>query len=135
VELQQRLWPVTFVEETNLASLVVEIRPALRDTASHPVFVRTIYGHGYRFVGPLTEDDGPPLSGRPLATPGLVVDNREVILLEGANIIGRAFDATVSNRRRNLRSSSPSDIAVATGIGDGCMGRRRDTVPSVGPVC
>ena len=29
-ELQEHLWPSTFVEETNLASLVVEIRRALR---------------------------------------------------------------------------------------------------------
>ena len=50
-ELQQRLWPSTFVEETNLASLVAEIRRALRDAAAGPKFVRTIYGFGYQFVG------------------------------------------------------------------------------------
>ena len=35
-ELQQVLWPSTFVEETNLAGLVLEIRRALRDSASDP---------------------------------------------------------------------------------------------------
>ena len=37
-------WPATFVEETNLAGLVLEIRRALRDTASSPQFVKTVYG-------------------------------------------------------------------------------------------
>ena len=55
-ELQQHLWPSTFVEETNLAGLVAEIRRALRDSASSPVFVRTVYGFGYRFVGEVTVD-------------------------------------------------------------------------------
>ena len=55
-ELQQHLWPSTFVEETNLAGLVAEIRRALRDSASSPMFVRTVYGFGYRFVGDVTVD-------------------------------------------------------------------------------
>ena len=55
-ELQQHLWPSTFVEETNVAGLVAEIRRALRDTASSPMFVRTVYGFGYRFVGDVTID-------------------------------------------------------------------------------
>ena len=43
VELQQRLWPCIFVEETNLATLVAEIRRALRDSAANQRFVRTVY--------------------------------------------------------------------------------------------
>src|SRR5689334_2657197 len=35
-EFQERLWPSTFVEETNLASLVAEIRRALSDDAASP---------------------------------------------------------------------------------------------------
>ena len=40
-ELQQQLWPATFVLETNVAGLIAEIRRALRDTADSPSFVRT----------------------------------------------------------------------------------------------
>src|SRR5688572_26940475 len=54
-ELQERLWPSTFVEETNLAGLVAEIRRALDDSATEPVFVRTVYRFGYRFVGDAVE--------------------------------------------------------------------------------
>jgi DNA-binding winged helix-turn-helix (wHTH) protein len=113
-ELQQQLWPATFVEETNLASLVVEIRRALRDTAARPVFVRTIYGYGYRFVGAVTESEGTPSSGRAPATPCLVVDSREVMLMDGANVIGRAPDAAVVIDARGV-SRHHARVLIAQG--------------------
>src|SRR5688572_7523847 len=48
-ELQERLWPATFVVEKNLANLVSEIRDALGDNASHPQFIRTVPRFGYAF--------------------------------------------------------------------------------------
>jgi DNA-binding winged helix-turn-helix (wHTH) protein len=94
-ELQEQLWPSTFVEETNLAGLIVEIRRALRDSASNPGFVRTVYGFGYRFIGAVIEEAGPSWSGLPPIAPRLVIDGRDVILMEGPNVIGRATDATI----------------------------------------
>jgi DNA-binding winged helix-turn-helix (wHTH) protein len=93
-ELQERLWPSTFVEETNLAGLVAEIRRALQDSATEPVFLRTVYGFGYRFVSDVVESGaakGAPAGPRP----GLVFDNRYLVLMEGVNVIGRAPDATI----------------------------------------
>ena len=98
-ELQQQLWPTTFVEETNLAGLVAEIRRALRDPAATPRFVRTVYGFGYRFVGDVSLDAAPP--GPPARSSAsrtsryLVFERRELMLMEGANVIGRAPDATI----------------------------------------
>jgi DNA-binding winged helix-turn-helix (wHTH) protein len=94
-ELQERLWPSTFVEETNLAGLVAEIRRALRDSATRPAFLRTVYRFGYRFVGEVVDDHAArpaaPLGPRPY----LVFENRQTVLLEGPNVIGRAPDATI----------------------------------------
>src|SRR5262249_12477000 len=59
-ELQQTLWPSTFVLETNLASLIAEIRRALHDDAAKPQFVRTIHRFGYRFVGHVDESAAIP---------------------------------------------------------------------------
>jgi DNA-binding winged helix-turn-helix (wHTH) protein len=101
-DLQQHLWPSTFVEETNLAGLVLEIRRALRDTASSPQFVRTVYGFGYRFVADVTEEATPPRSRHNPVTSCLMVDNRSLILMEGANVIGRAPDATISIEARGV---------------------------------
>jgi DNA-binding winged helix-turn-helix (wHTH) protein len=101
-ELQQQLWPSTFVEETNLASLVVEIRRALRDTAASPGFVRTVYGFGYRFVADVTEDDEPSRSAAAAVPSCLVHENRCLILMEGGNVIGRAPDAAISIDARGV---------------------------------
>jgi DNA-binding winged helix-turn-helix (wHTH) protein len=88
-ELQERLWPSTFVEETNLAGLVAEIRKALGDSAANPSFVRTIYGFGYRFVAELTVETRVAQPPSPRRRPCLVLEKREIGLIEGANIIGR----------------------------------------------
>jgi DNA-binding winged helix-turn-helix (wHTH) protein len=88
-ELQERLWPSTFVEETNLAGLVAEIRRALRDSASSPAFVRTVYGFGYRFVGDVTIEAATTRGEPRRVKPCLLLDMREIALMEGANVIGR----------------------------------------------
>ena len=113
-ELQQHLWPSTFVEETNVAGLVAEIRRALGDSASSPKFVRTVYGFGYRFVGEVAEDT-PSL--RPvLARVKLfvVVGQREIVLMEGSNVIGREPPATIQVDGRGL-SRSHARIQVSGG--------------------
>jgi DNA-binding winged helix-turn-helix (wHTH) protein len=93
-ELMQRLWPSTFVEETNIAGLIAEIRRVLHDQASDPAFVRTVYGFGYQFVGEIAAGAAP---AKPLTRVKryLVSDERQMPLMEGANIIGRADDATI----------------------------------------
>jgi len=48
-ELQNRLWPDTFVVEKNLANLISEIREALGDDRSDPRFIRTVPRYGYAF--------------------------------------------------------------------------------------
>ena len=94
-ELQDRLWPSTFVQETNLAGLVAEIRRSLRDDAARPAFVRTVYRFGYRFVGEVKEAGRAPRSAEPRVKLCLLVENRQVVLMEGPNVIGRAPDATI----------------------------------------
>lgn len=49
IELQDRLWPRTFVVEKNLTNLVGEIREALGDDPAHPRFIRTVHRFGYAF--------------------------------------------------------------------------------------
>jgi DNA-binding winged helix-turn-helix (wHTH) protein/dipeptidyl aminopeptidase/acylaminoacyl peptidase len=53
-ELQQRLWPDTFVDvERNLNTAVNKIREVLGDSAEAPRFVETLPRRGYRFVAPV----------------------------------------------------------------------------------
>ena len=51
-ELQDRLWPGTFVVEKNLTNLVSEIREALGDDRRVPRFIRTVHRFGYAFREP-----------------------------------------------------------------------------------
>ncbi len=95
VELQERLWPATFVEETNLAGLVAEIRRGLDDSASQPVLLRTVHRFGYRFVGEVVETTAAKPAPPPGPRPCLVDENRHIVLMEGVNVIGRTPDATI----------------------------------------
>jgi TolB-like protein/DNA-binding winged helix-turn-helix (wHTH) protein/Tfp pilus assembly protein PilF len=54
-DLQERLWPDTFVTEGNLATAVADLRSALGDDRREPRFIRTLYGFGYSFAAPTTE--------------------------------------------------------------------------------
>ena len=94
-ELQERLWPSTFVEETNVAGLVAEIRRALRDEAARPTFVRTVHRFGYRFVGEVVEGATAPRAAAASTRLCIVLEHRQMRLLEGANVIGRDEDATI----------------------------------------
>lgn len=53
-DLQQRLWPETFVAEANLSNLITEIRQALDDPSRTPRYIRTVHRIGYAFCGEAT---------------------------------------------------------------------------------
>ncbi len=114
-ELLERLWPSTFVEETNLAGLVAEIRRALRDSATSPVFLRTVYRFGYRFVGEVEESKATTRAAPSGPRPCLLFENRQIVLLEGSNVIGRAPDSTVRCEAPGV-SRHHARILVASGV-------------------
>jgi TolB-like protein len=49
-ELMTRLWPDTFVEESNLTYTIVQLRKTLGDDAREPRYIETIPKRGYRFI-------------------------------------------------------------------------------------
>src|SRR4029434_6027566 len=56
-EIHAALWPDTFVSETNLANLVVEIRAALGDDVHASRVVRTVPRFGYAFCAEARSED------------------------------------------------------------------------------
>ena len=106
-DLQESLWPDTFVLEANLANLVAELRSAIGDSARRPVFIRTIHRFGYAFSGPVQGDT--PTSGASLVADGeppvfyVAWGGEHVLLGQGEHRVGRSPDSTVW-----LRSSSVS---------------------------
>jgi DNA-binding winged helix-turn-helix (wHTH) protein len=94
-DLHTHLWPTTYVLETNLASLIAEIRRVLEDSADKPRFVRTMHRFGYRFVGDLRVASVAVAAPGPAIRCWLLSEARQVPLQQGDNIVGRAPDAAV----------------------------------------
>jgi DNA-binding winged helix-turn-helix (wHTH) protein len=92
-DLQERLWPETFVQETNIAGLIAEIRRNLRDPIETPLFIRTVHRIGYRFAGDVTVEESAPSVAR--SRFHLAMDDRRFFLMDGTNVIGRAPEAAV----------------------------------------
>src|SRR6185503_13286635 len=57
-DIKKHLWPETFVSDTNLPTLIAEIRDAIGDDGRRARFVRTVYGFGYSFVGDAVDSGG-----------------------------------------------------------------------------
>lgn len=113
-DLQERLWPGTFVVEKNLANLIGEIRDAIGDDPSNPRFIRTVHRFGYAF-----RDTVPRGVVDPSANCGDEVSfrlkwmNGRVTLEEGEHVLGRDPDvdiflnsAGVSRRHARIRISA-----------------------------
>ena len=128
-ELQDRLWPSTFVSEANLPSLVAEVRQALGDTPQHPKFVRTAHRFGYAFCADLGDTPDAPV--RPAATTlmWLINDGRRLPLRLGENILGRDEDGimldspTVSRRHARILIGETDAVLEDLGSKNGTFHR------------
>jgi DNA-binding winged helix-turn-helix (wHTH) protein len=125
--IRDRMWPGTFVSESTLATVVNEVRAALGDDPKHPRFIRTVRGHGYAFFGE-TVSGAPevPRSPRRGVSCRLVLDDREVALREGENLLGREEDGvlwidapTVSRRHARIVVAGGSAVLEDLGSKNG----------------
>jgi DNA-binding winged helix-turn-helix (wHTH) protein len=116
-ELQERLWPDTFVAEANLSNLVAEIREAIGDRARAPRFVRTVHGFGYAFCGEATAT-GTPSAPIPSPVCSLSWGQRLFQLCAGEHIIGRdvsadvRLDASTVSRRHARLVINPGSVRL-----------------------
>lgn len=91
-DLQDRLWPETYVVEANLANLVGEIRAALGDDPRRPRYVRTVHRFGYAFQEAGSAVEGAAASGTICR---LIWKGGRATLSEGEHILGRDADASI----------------------------------------
>jgi DNA-binding winged helix-turn-helix (wHTH) protein len=87
-EIQERLWPDTFVSESSLTGLVAQVRKALDDDRRQERFLRTVHGFGYAFIGQVT-------LGSAAATARLVWEDAVFELRPGEHVLGRSEEAQV----------------------------------------
>jgi DNA-binding winged helix-turn-helix (wHTH) protein len=96
-ELYDALWPSTFVCETNLASIISEVRRALGDEARASQYIRTIHGFGYAFCGEVVSS-----VATKSAVAMLLCGEGNHLLYEGENLIGRADGCSVVIAARTI---------------------------------
>ncbi len=119
-ELQETLWPDTFVVEANLANLVAELREGMGEKGHRDGCLRTVHGFGYAFSG-----DAAPESGVRVGIVSavfLVRDGRPIPLATGESVLGRDPDAAVfvddtTVSRRHARVTVTGSEAVLEDLG------------------
>jgi DNA-binding winged helix-turn-helix (wHTH) protein len=121
--IRDRLWPRTFVSESNLTTLAAQLRRALGDDER---FIRTVHGFGYAFDGDAAslepQPTGGPASPGGLAGPSLLWQDQVFALVEGENLLGREPDAHVlvdvpGVSRRHARIIVDGSEAVVEDLG------------------
>lgn len=95
-QIHEKIWPGTFVSDSTLTSLLVEVRDVIGDEARRPLYVRTVHGFGYAFCGSAAEV-------REAATPGkvrktscwILCAGKRTAVEPGETVIGRDPDVEV----------------------------------------
>jgi DNA-binding winged helix-turn-helix (wHTH) protein len=130
-ELQDRVWPDTFVLEANLPNLIAEIRRGLDDTRRPYRYVRTVHGFGYSFCGAVEDLDPARAAPSPSAFVYRVRwDAGSAALRDGEHVLGRdpradvQLDATsVSRYHARLRLSDGHVVIEDMGSRNGTFVR------------
>jgi DNA-binding winged helix-turn-helix (wHTH) protein len=134
-DLQDRLWPKTYVAETSLRRVMAELRAALGDDERRPRFIRNVRGFGYAFCGDAEEETGRRRETQASIACRLEWGRREIALHEGENLLGRSDDAVViidsaSVSRRHARIVVAEDRVTIEDLGSkngtSVSGRRID---------
>jgi DNA-binding winged helix-turn-helix (wHTH) protein len=122
-ELQQRLWPATFVDEANLTVLVSELRSALDDDPRQARYVRTVHGFGYAFAAEIQRDGRASDLRVAGSTDWWLLWSQGQIRLDGReHIVGRDAAASVrldagSVSRRHARLVLEDDSGMLEDLG------------------
>lgn len=123
-ELSERLWPDSFVVDTNLSNLVGEVRAALGDDARRPRFVRTLHQFGYAFSAEAVDHSGSAAQTTFVAR--LQWRGGRADLSEGEHVIGReevltvCLDGpTVSRRHARIRVTGQEAVLEDLGSKNG----------------
>jgi DNA-binding winged helix-turn-helix (wHTH) protein len=138
-ELHDLLWPATFVVESNLATLVNEVRRALGDSAEEPRFVRTVPRFGYAFCGEVVADPAALTTQPGGASCWLILDSKRIELAQGENLVGRDPRAeawidlpTVSRRHARIMIAAGAARLEDLGSKNGtCLRGKRVEAPEV----
>jgi FHA domain len=136
-ELDELLWPSSFVARSSLGRIVTELRAALGDDAQAPQLVRTVHAVGYAFCGAV-EQVGETAPAHIVAV-ALLWGSRSVTLTGGEHLLGRGpqcdvlIDAPgVSRSHARIRVGTDATTIADLGSKNGTyVNRRRIAGPTV----
>ena len=126
-ELQDALWPRVFVSETNLFTLISEVRSAIEDDARQPQFVRTVHGIGYAFSGETVDISDVDRNDSASSAWELVWENRRFQLAIGERVIGRDADADVTLDSTNVSRQHARLVVSGDGVTVEDLGSKNGT--------
>lgn len=90
-ELDELLWPRSYVARSSLGRLVTELRTAVGDDARAPRIIRTAHGVGYAFCAEVA-----PVPAKPGGAALLLVWRGQPFpLSDGAHLLGRELDCSI----------------------------------------
>ena len=122
-EVHERLWPGTFVTDSNLTGLVKELRKVLEDNDPDAPVIRTVHRVGYA-CGLEVEADRPESE----TWHWLVLNGRRFILQHQENIVGRDPGSDVwvnvpgiSRRHARITIDGPAVLLEDLGSKNGTM--------------
>lgn len=116
-QLQDILWPNTFVIEANLQHLIGTIRSALHEDPRRPRFVRTVHRYGYAFGGPVSAVHAGTGTGSGMRCELRWAAGTDT-LLQGEHVIGRdpvadiVIDSSTVSRRHARIVVCPGSVTV-----------------------
>jgi DNA-binding winged helix-turn-helix (wHTH) protein len=121
-DLQEELWPKTYVSERSLARLVADLRVAMGDRTPTPRLIRTVHGFGYAFCGQVAGAARRPRERSSDFHCRLSWGDREIALVEGENVLGRDPDVAVwidlnSVSRHHARVVVTDEVALLEDLG------------------
>lgn len=96
-ELVDCVWEKGFVSDNTITHAVTELRKALEDDARDPQVIETIHGKGYRLIARVAFERSPSFMNVTTPFPFFaVLQDAEIPLHEGANLIGRGPDVVIN---------------------------------------
>jgi Tol biopolymer transport system component/DNA-binding winged helix-turn-helix (wHTH) protein len=111
-ELMERLWPDSFVEESNLVQNVAVLRKALGESPKQPKYILTVPGRGYRFIAEVRRE----------------VKNG---VADGSDDAVEASKATITHRGWQVPLLVAAAVILMLGIGGFLLYRNSNTPPAL----
>ncbi len=136
-QIHEKLWPGTFVSDSTLTSLLVEVRDVIGDEARRPLYVRTVHRFGYAFCGSAQEAREEVSGPAGKSSCWILHAGKRTPLEPGETVIGRdpgaglfIDDPSVSRRHARIVVTSESATLEDLGSKNGTrLGDRRIEAP------